>query len=297
MPIDGLVDWALLVLPGVIWGASFLFIAEGLKAMAPNGITFGRIAIGFVTLALIPAARRPIARQDLVPTALLGVVWMAFPLSMFPFAEQRVSSALTGMLNGAMPLFAAAIASILARRAPSRGITIGLAVGLAGAVLVAWPSVGQGSSSTIGVMLIVVALASYGIAVNMARPLQQRNGALPVIWRAQMVALVLTAPLGLPDLLAAHWTRGPLLSMLALGVLGTGLAFVLATIAAGRIGATRASATAFLMPPVALFLGVTVRGEQVALLSIVGGAVCIAGAWLIRRDQVRLPDAASAGHR
>ena len=55
-PMDGLIDWSVLVLPGVIWGASFLFIAEGLRAMAPNGITFGRIAIGFVTLSLIPAS-------------------------------------------------------------------------------------------------------------------------------------------------------------------------------------------------------------------------------------------------
>jgi drug/metabolite transporter (DMT)-like permease len=283
----GLVDWTLLVLPGVIWGASFLFIAEGLEAMAPNGITFCRIAIGFLTLSMIPSSRRPIARRDWLPTALLGVLWMAFPLSMFPFAEQRVSSALTGMLNGAMPLFAAMVASIIARRPPSRGIATGLAVGVAGAVLVALPSVGQRSSSLVGVLLIVVALASYGIAVNLARPLQQRNGALPVIWRAQVVGLILTAPLGLPDLLAAHWTRGPLFSMLALGALGTGVAFVLTTMASGRIGATRASATAFLMPPVALLLGVSVRGEHVAALSIVGGAVCIAGAWLIRRDQVR----------
>ena len=54
-------DWALLVVPGVIWGASFLFIAEGLEAVAPNGVTFTRIAIGFLTLSLFPAARRPVA--------------------------------------------------------------------------------------------------------------------------------------------------------------------------------------------------------------------------------------------
>jgi drug/metabolite transporter (DMT)-like permease len=287
LPFASLVDWTLLVLPGVIWGASFLFIAEGLEAMGPNGVTFCRIAVGFLTLSVLPASRRPIASDDRWRTVLLGVLWMAFPHSMFPFAEQRVSSALTGMLNGAMPLFAAAVASIIARSAPSRGIATGLAVGLAGAVLVALPSAGQGSSSLVGVMLIVLALASYGIAVNLARPLQQRNGALAVIWRVQAVGLILTAPLGLPELLAAHWTRGSLFSMLALGALGTGVAFVLATIAAGRIGATRASATAFLMPPVALLLGVTVRGERVASLSILGGAVCIAGAWLIRRDQVR----------
>jgi len=103
-----------------------------------------------------------------------------------------------------------------------------------------------------------------------------------VIWRAQAVALILTAPLGLPSLLAAHWTLGPLLAVLALGALGTGLAYILIAVAAGRLGSTRASATTFLIPAVALVLGVAVRGERVALLSVAGGAICVAGAWLIR---------------
>jgi drug/metabolite transporter (DMT)-like permease len=135
------------------------------------------------------------------------------------------------------------------------------------------------------VLLILAALVSYGFALNLARPLQMKHGALPVIWRAQAVGLLLTAPMGLPDLLAAHFTVGPLLSLLALGALGTGVAYVLTAIAAGRMGATRASATTFLIPAVALFLGVVVRGEKVAMLSVFGGAVCIAGAWLIRRAQ------------
>ena len=111
---SSLVNWLLLVVPGIIWGASFLFIAEGLTAMAPNGVTFTRIAIGFLTLSLFPSARRPVARADWAGTAALGVLWLAFPLSMFPFAEQHVSTALTGMLNGAMPLFAAVVASVCA---------------------------------------------------------------------------------------------------------------------------------------------------------------------------------------
>jgi len=109
------VDWLLLILPGVIWGASFLFIAEGLEALAPNGVTFVRIFVGFLTLSMIPAARRPLARSDRAATAALGVLWLAFPLSMFPFAEQRVSSALTGMLNGANPLFATLVAAYIGR--------------------------------------------------------------------------------------------------------------------------------------------------------------------------------------
>jgi drug/metabolite transporter (DMT)-like permease len=177
------------------------------------------------------------------------------------------------------------VAALLARRAPSRGVAAGLAVGLTGTVLVAWPTIHEGSSSLVGVLLILAALTSYGFALNIARPLQQHHGALPVIWRAQGVALALTAPLGLPDLLAAHWMPGPLLGLLALGALGTGAAYVLLAVAAGRLGATRASATTFLIPPVALVLGVLVRAERVALLSVLGGAVCVAGAWLMRLEQ------------
>src|SRR5688572_23380539 len=253
--------------------------------MGPNGVTFTRILVGFLTLALFPGSRRPVSREDWPATALVGVIWLAFPLSMFPFAEQRVSSALTGMLNGATPLFTALVAAVLARRLPSRGVCAGLAVGLAGAVHVAWPSMREGRSSMAGVAMILAALVSYGFALNLARPLQQRHGALPVIWRAQAVALVLTAPLGLPDLLAARWSLRPVLALLALGALGTGLAQVLVTVAAGRLGTTRASATTFLIPPVALVLGVLVRDERVAWLSVLGGAACIAGAWIIRRAQ------------
>jgi drug/metabolite transporter (DMT)-like permease len=173
-------------------------------------------------------------------------------------------------------------------------VLAGLAVGLTGAALVAWPALDEGRSSVEGVLLILAALVSYGFALNLARPLQQRHGALPVIWRAQAVALALTAPLGLPDLLFIRWMPGPLLALLALGALGTGMAYVLVAVAAGRVGATTASATTFLIPPVALVLGVLVREERVALVSVLGGAVCVAGAWLIRRAQLReaKPDAA-----
>jgi drug/metabolite transporter (DMT)-like permease len=284
-------DWILLIVPGVIWGASFLFIAEGLEAMGPNGVTFARILVGFLTLSLFAGSRRAIGRQDWPWVALVGVLWMAFPLSMFPYAERHASSALTGMLNGGVPLFTAIVAAGLARRWPSPGIAVGLAVGLAGGVLMGLPTLGEGRSTVLGVLMILAALVSYGFALNVARPVQQRQGALPVIWRAQAVALVLTAPLGLPELLRAHWSPGPLLSMLALGALGTGVAYVLTVMAAGRVGATKASATAFLIPPVALLLGVLVRGEHVAGLSVLGGVVCLAGAWLMRRAQLEHAEA------
>src|SRR6202142_2807094 len=166
-------DWLLIAIPGLIWGASFLFIAEGLKAIGPNGVTFVRLCFGFATLAFFPAARKRVERRAWPGILLVGVLWFAFPLSMFPFAEQRVSSALTGMLNAAVPLFTAIVASVLTRSAPSRRLAAGLFVGLAGTVLVAWPTLHQGRSSMDGVLLTLAGVTSYGFALNLARPLQQ----------------------------------------------------------------------------------------------------------------------------
>jgi drug/metabolite transporter (DMT)-like permease len=282
------VDWLLLILPGTIWGASFLFIAEGLDAVGPTGVTFLRIAIGFATLSCIPAARRPIVASDWRGTAAVGVLWMAFPLSMFPFAEQHVSSALTGMLNGATPLFVAAVATLAMRQPLTRPVLTGIAVGFAGTVLMAVPG-GPGindatpANQPFGIFLIILALISYGFAINVARPLQLRNGALPVVWRALGIAVLLTAPLGVPAVAAGHWSLRPVAALTALGAFGTGVAYVLTATAAGRMGATRASATAFLIPVIALVLGITVRHEHVAPLAVAGAAICLGGAWLIRR--------------
>ncbi len=281
-----LVDWVLLIVPGAIWGTSFLFIAEGLEALAPNGITFLRLAIGFLTLSLVPGARRALHPGDGRGTALLGVIWFAVPLSMFPFAEQHVSSALTGMLNGATPIFAVVVASLVARRWPARSILLGVATGVVGAVVMALPGL-DGASSAAGIAMITFALVCYGVSLNVARPLQQRSGALPVVWRALGIGMVLTAPLGIPDVVDARWTTTALISMAALGILGTCLATVVMTIAAGRLGASRASATLFLVPVVALVLGIVVRGEQVSPISVLGAAVCLLGAWMIRQPERR----------
>jgi drug/metabolite transporter (DMT)-like permease len=280
-------DWMIFALPGVIWGASFLFIAEGLEATGPYGVAFVRLLVGFAALSAFPAARKSISRDAWLAIAAVAVTWMAFPLVMFPLAEQRVSTAVTGMLNGAVPFFATIFATVISRRAPAQNIIAGLLVGLIGSLMIAVPTANEGSSSAVGVAMILAAVTSYGIAINIARPLQMKHGALPVIWRAQAIALLLTAPLGIPDVMNANWSLWPVLSLLALGAGGTGVAFVLTAIVAGRMGAPVASAIAFLIPPVALFLGVVVRGEDVAFISAIGSAICIAGAIIMQRKPKR----------
>jgi drug/metabolite transporter (DMT)-like permease len=104
---------------------------------------------------------------------------------------------------------------------------IGLLVGFAGVLAISWPEL-QGSRATmLGTSLVVLAVICYGLAVNLAVPLQQRHGALPVLLRAQLAAPVLLLPFGLWGLRGSHFAWGPALAMLPLGILGTGLAYVL----------------------------------------------------------------------
>jgi drug/metabolite transporter (DMT)-like permease len=242
-----------------------------------------RVAVGFGVLALFRASRRSIPRSDWPKIALLGLVWMAYPLTMFPYAEQHVSSSVTGMLNGATPLFVAAVASVIARRLPPRRQMLGLFVGSLGVALIALPTLGEGQSSAFGVAQIISALMCYGLALNIAVPLQQRHGALPVLWRTQAVALVLTVPLGLVHLDEVEFAWGPFLAIVALGVLGTSFAYVIAATNAGRLGSTRASVTTYIIPVVSLALGALVRNETVAVLAVLGCAVALFGAWLAGR--------------
>ncbi|MET0149914.1 MAG: DMT family transporter, partial [Acidimicrobiales bacterium] len=122
----GPTEWGLLAFIAGVWGSSFLLIAIGLDDFAPGVVTFGRILFGMLGLAFFPGARVPIEREDWPKAALIGFTWMALPLSLFPIAELYVDSSVAGMINGAVPLFAAFFASVLLATRPHRRQAIGL---------------------------------------------------------------------------------------------------------------------------------------------------------------------------
>jgi drug/metabolite transporter (DMT)-like permease len=283
----GAQEWLLLSSIAVIWGSSFLFIDIGLEAFRPGVIALARVALGAVALALFPAARRAIDRQDLPRVALLGLIWMVIPLLLFPVAQQWIDSSVAGMLNGAVPLFGAAWAVLLLRRPLARAQTLGLLVGFAGVLAISWPELEGSRATTLGVVLVVVAVTCYGLAVNLAVPLQQRYGSLPVLLRAQLVALLLLLPFGLWSLPGSHLEWGAALAMLPLGILGTGLAFVLMTTLVGRVGGPRGAVATYFIPVVAIALGVVFLGERVAPAALLGTGLVLAGAWLTSRREVR----------
>ena len=282
-----LADWGIFLSLVLIWGASFLFIAIGIDHFHPGLVTLLRIGFGAATVALVPHARRtPIERQDWPRIAFLGVIWIALPLTFFPIAQQWINSAVAGMLNGAMPIFTALVATVLLRELPGRLQSLGLLIGFAGVGAISIPAAESGGTALLGVALVLAATVCYAISTNIVAPLQQKYGSLAVLARVQWVAVVFAVPYGLVGLPASKFAWSSLFATAAVGVLGTGLAFVLMGTLSGRVGPTRASFITYLIPVVALVLGVVFRDEQVAGVAVVGVVLVIAGAFLASRREV-----------
>jgi drug/metabolite transporter (DMT)-like permease len=277
-------DWLMLTGVALTWGASFLFIDIGLEHFAPVLVAFGRIAFGALTLGAIPAARRPVPRSEWPLIAAMGVTWMAIPFVCFAVAQQWIDSSLAGMINAATPLFVALVAAGAVRQLPSRVQATGLVVGFAGVVAISLPSIGDGSNA-LGIGLVLLAAFLYGFAFNIAAPLQRRHGALPVIWRAQLVAVVIVLPFAVVSATESTFGWDSLLAVVALGSLGTGLAFYWFTTLIGRVGSTRGSVAIYLVPVVAIALGAALLDETIHLAAVLGTALVVAGAYITSRPR------------
>jgi drug/metabolite transporter (DMT)-like permease len=282
-------EWGYLIGASAIWGASFVLIATSLEHFGPGVVTWLRIAVGTAVLACWPAARAPVDRADWGKLTTLSIVWLALPMSLYPIAQQHISSGLTGMLGGAIPLFTAVIATLLLRRLPGPRQRVGLLVGGVGLVLLGLPALGDGRNSAFGVALILIAGVTYGVGFNLSVPMVQRYGSAPVFWRAQLVATALTAPYALFDLRRTSFGWISLSANVALGAFGTAVAFVLLLNLTARAGATRSSVSVYLEATFALILGVVIRHEPIRALEVTGCAVLLIGAWLATRADVNAP--------
>lgn len=278
-------DWALFGSIGLIWGSSFLLIAIGLDAFEPGLITWLRVLLGTGTLWLVRSARTPVARKDRARLVALSLLWVAVPFTLFPLAQQWITSGLTGLLNGSLPIFATAIGAVMLRQLPGRAQAAGLAVGFAGIAAIAGPSIAEGSNEALGAILVLTAVVCYGVSINIAAPLTQRYGALPVMARMLGLGAIWTAPLGVVGLAGSTFAWGPLVAIGVLGAIGTGVAFVLMGRLVARVGSSRASVATYLIPVVAVLLGAVFLEERVRALSILGIALVIAGAVLASRRE------------
>ena len=281
----GLVEWSLLAGVALIWGSSYLLIEIGLESLAPAVATWVRLALGFLVIVCLPAARRPVDRADWRRITVLALVWTGFPFLLSPVSQQHIDSALAGMINSLIPIFAASIAMVFLRTLPGIRQVSGVLLGLVGAISLGIPAASESPTAAWGVWLAVVAAVFYGLGLNLAVPLQQRYGGPTVMTRVLGISSVVTAPFAIAGLGDSAWEAGPVLAVTVLGVVNTGVGFLLMLMLAGRVGPTRAGVAIYFIPIVAILLGTVLRSEIVLPIQWIGTAVVLLGAWLTSRRE------------
>ena len=270
---------------GFVWGCSFIFIKLGLEFLTPVGVAFGRCALGAMTLLLIAKVRGislPTERKTWFVLWVVSLLLNVFPGILFAYAEQRVTSVLAGIINACTPL-ATLIFILLIFRSEKIAIhqVIGLTLGGIGVLTVLGIWKGIGSSSAAGVFALFAAITCYGLSFPIIKkylsPLNLRAEALAA---SQVTAAAVTLlPFYLIDGIAKdEYRTGPILAMVALGVFGSGIAYIWNFQIVERAGSSIASSVTYLTPVVAVFVGWIFLGEHISWHEPVGGAIVLLGA-------------------
>jgi len=285
-----------------LWGCSFLFIATALQSFTATQVAFGRIAIGLALLVVVLLVRRErvrLQRRHIGDFVLVGAVMTAIPFVLFGLAEERVSSVLAGLVNATTPLFTALfVALLIPAERPDRLQLGGLVIGFGGiAVLLGiWDA---GAIDLAGGLMLLGATFCYGIGNAWGRFRLTSTGLSTV--GVPAVQLLVGALIVLPFAVATPRTE-PLtlpaaLSVLALGLGGTGLAYVLFWRVMAIAGATVTASVTYVIPLVSTALGVLVLHEALHWYEPVGGAIVLAGVALTQlgaaRRRRRVPVAAA----
>ena len=279
-------EWVMSVGVAIIWGSSFLWIAIAIDHVTSPVVPLARCVFGTLGLALFPAARRRIRRDDLPRFIFTGLIWMAIPFLLYPVAERTVSSSITGMINGGLPVVTTIVTAVFTRTVPSARRCLAVAIGATGIAMISLSSVGSDKGADGGgILLLLVALLCYAIAANTSRPLQATYGALPSMLWITVFGAMWSLPFGIAGIPNSHFTWSAIGALVVLGFIGTGVAFAMYSLLLHRAGPVRGMIGIFFTPIVGLLLGVTVRDEHLHPVAIVGMAIVIVGAILTSRPE------------
>jgi drug/metabolite transporter (DMT)-like permease len=290
-------DWLFFVLLGFFWGSSYLFIKIGVDAgLQPFTLVMLRLLIGAGLLAtVVIAAREQLPRgvRAYAHLSVLGFFGIALPFCLITVAETRVDSALAAVLTAPVPLFVIPFAALmLADERLTTNKVLGVIVGLVGvAVLVGFDPARLGSGDLWAEIALVGAAISYAIGGVYAR--RFLTGYRPMILALFEVAtaLVMVGVVAFifEQPLQASLPMDALLAVTWLGLVGSGLAFLVFFRLLGRWGAGRTSLVAYLLPVWGIALGALVLGELITDPMLIGTALVIGGIALVnmRRQSIR----------
>jgi drug/metabolite transporter (DMT)-like permease len=275
--------WFVFILLGAIWSSSFMWIKIALQETGPNMLVAFRALFGLlfgVVVIFIQRVQWPRTFKAWFPLLLLGLTNVAIPFFLISWGEQSIDSAVASILDATVPLFTILIAHYMLR---DDKITLpkvlGLLIGFAGVViLMSKDLVNASTSSLLGQAAVVLASVFYaGSSVYVRKTTEDTPGiirsagplisATAVMWLA---SLLFERPVEIPQL-GITWV-----ALLWLGILGSGLAFVMAYYLIHEIGPTRTTMVTYLFPLGGVILGVTFLHEQLTWQLITGAILIIA---------------------
>ena len=273
-------DLGELIVLAAIWGTSFLFMRLGAHDF--GALTMAGLRVGLAGVALLPVLAQRVGlaelRREWRTLLLLGIVNNAVPFACFAYAAQSITAGLSGILNATAPLWGAIVAWLWLGQALTPTRVLGLAVSFGGVVFLAWPNADfKAGGSGWAVVACLVATLCYGIGVCFSKRYLSKVHPLTVATGSQLGALVFLA-------LPAWWWRPAVapvwpawLSLLALALLCTSLAYILYFRLMQRVGPTNTIAVTFLIPVFAGLWGTVFLGEALTPRMLAGCAVVLAG--------------------
>jgi drug/metabolite transporter (DMT)-like permease len=271
----------------LIWGMSFLFIKEALRAFAPMQITLGRVAIGAAVLVAVLLARRerlPRGHRTWAHLSVAAVLNNVIPFTLFGYAEQRIPSGLAGICNASAPLFGAVVAFMMLpdeRLSPRRAA--GLVTGFAGVFVVLGAWAGLSGHDLTGALMALGGGLCYGIGFPYTRKFLTGAGSSSLSLAAGQLlcgTVVLAVVTPVLTRTPVRWSVTATGCVLLLGALGTGLAYLLNYGIISAAGATIATTVGYVLPLVSILAGIVILGERLTWNEPAGAAIIVAGAAL-----------------
>ncbi len=275
--------WTLLVALGAIWGASFLLIEIGLRDLAPGLLAWARIALAALVLMAFARASGALAglRGRVPEVMILAAVQVAGPFLLIAAGQQEITSSLAGILMTTAPLFGAVLAVWVDHEERSSGLRlVGVILGFVGVVILLGLDLDGSAMALLGGLAVVLAGLGYavgGFIVKHRFGDAQPQGVAAAVMTGSAVWL---APAAIASVPSAAPGAGPVLAVVLLGVVGTGLAFAIYYELFVSVGPARTLIVAYLIPGFAVAYGALLLGESVTVVTLIGLALILAGCWL-----------------
>ncbi|GIH71899.1 DMT family transporter [Sphaerimonospora thailandensis] len=270
----------------VLWASAFVSIRSAGAAYSPGALALGRLLAGTLVLGVISLVRRTgwPARAAWPGIVISGVLWFGGYMVALNWGEREVDAGTAALVVNIGPILIASLSGRLLGEGLTRALLAGMAVSFIGAVVVGASMSGAGHASVLGVLLCLLAAVSYAGGVVAQKPALGHAGALQVTTFGCAVGAVACLPF--TGVLVSEASRAPLsatLNMLYLGVFPTALAFTTWAFALARTTAGRLGATTYVVPALVVVMSWLLLDEVPGPLTLVGGALCLAGVAVSRR--------------